>query len=129
MYDPEEFTVVLRGCNNQSVFVIPTGYVEASWIRFISRQTPYPSPPTHAFILSIIRALDGVPIEVVVHGYNMITNVYECYLAVRKGENVIKVGCRVTDALAISLVAAIPLKVNTAFLGRVVGVGGVGVDS
>ena len=116
-YDPDEFVLVLLNESGELVFVVPTGYVEACGIRYAAMRTSCASPLTHELLIDMIDALGGTFLEGVLHGYDKLANVFTCYLTVRTGNRIIKVKCRISDAVAVSVVADKALKVNTAFLG------------
>ena len=118
IYDPEQFLIVLRSTQSPSFFVFPTGFVEACSIRYIGRKTSSPNPLTHDLIVKIIDAVGGSLHETVLYGYDKNVRTYLCQLVIGTAGGIVKVRCRVSDAVAIALVSNIPVNVNTAFLGR-----------
>jgi len=118
MHQRQEYFLVLKGISGEFVFLVPTGNIEASWIWLIAAKARYSSPPTHEMIVNIIQTLGANPLEAVVYGYIEDTNAYKCHLVLRTHDGIVTVDCRVSDAVAVSLVADVPLRVSVALLGK-----------
>ena len=65
-----------------------------------------------------MNGYEGSIVEAIFDGYNKTFHFYESYLLVSRGNGTVKIKCRGSDAVGISLFTKIPIKVNTAFLGR-----------
>ena len=117
-YEQDRFTVVLRGKETGAVFVIQTGYIEATLIRGYARKIPYTNPLTHELILDVMNQIGGVVSEAVVNVYDAKDDSYRCYLAIETAGELVKVKCRISDAVCISLCAGVPVRIDRAFLGK-----------
>jgi bifunctional DNase/RNase len=117
-HNVQRFTLVLESRESQSVFLFPTGFVEASWVRFIAAKASYLGPSTHDLMLNILDVLGGTLVEAVVDGYDKNTRGYECHVVVRTADGASNhVKCRASDGVAFSLASGFPFKVHKAFLG------------
>ena len=108
--------VLLRAPLPRSIFVFPTGFIEASSIANLAKGLRYPRPQTHALLVSAVGALGGSVTEAVVSGYDNDNNVFECCMFLRIAKSDISIPCRVSDAVGISLTSGAPIRVNSAFL-------------
>jgi bifunctional DNase/RNase len=118
-YAPDRFTVVLKGKESGGVFVLQTGYIEATVIRGYLAKMPHPTPLTHELISNLTHALGGSLTQGLLHGYDKTLDAYKCSLVVVDSRRDLQhVVCRVTDAVSCSVCTEIPLKINAAFLGK-----------
>jgi bifunctional DNase/RNase len=118
LYEPEQFVVVLKSQTSGSIFVVQTGYIEAALIQAYAKKLACSHRTTFELILDIIQELDASVIGVVVQGYDKRGDTYQCYIGIESGGRVLRFSCRISDAVALSLVANVPVQVNTAFLGK-----------
>lgn len=114
-------SIVLKGIDDKSAFVVHVGYTEACSIYHAMKGGPYPSPPTHTLIGTLVQTLGGSLIEAVVESFDCKSQAYECHLAVQTRDGVVNVACRGSDAVALSLCTNIPIRVNSSLLGTTLG--------
>jgi bifunctional DNase/RNase len=115
--DSNYYTLVMKGSQSGFAFVSPIGYPEASWIWHLALKTPHAGVATHELIKSIVESLKGSLREAIVHDFDREADAYSCHLTIESDRGDVNVRCRVSDAVAISLVAQMPVKIDTAFLG------------
>lgn len=121
VYDDVLSSIVLKGIDGKSAFVVHVGYAEACSIYHAMKGGPYPSPPTHALIGTLVQTLGGSLIEAVVESFDRKSQAYKCHLAVRTRDGVVNVACRGSDAVALTLFTNIPIRVNSSLLGTTLG--------
>lgn len=114
-------SIVLKGIDGRSAFVVHVGYPEACSIYHAMKGGPFPTPPTHALIDKLVQTLGGSLSEAVVESFDCKSQAYKCHLAVRTRDGVVNVACRGSDALALSLFTRIPIRVNSSLMGQSLG--------
>jgi len=114
----QQFSLVLKGTDGKSALVVQIGYPEACSIYQAMKNAPSPTPPTHQLMAAIVQALGGSLSEAVVEGFDCQSQAYKCHLAVRTINGVVNVACRGSDAVALSLFTSLPIRVNSALMGR-----------
>lgn len=117
-YDPDEFSVVLKGSERQSVFAAQVGYAEAAAIYNAAKRFNGEAIGPHQLVLSVIRTLGSSPLEAVIRGYDRASGAYRCYLRIATPMGILEVTCRPSDAVAVSLWSDIPFKIRRDYLGR-----------
>ena len=118
VHEPQECMLVLRSKTDELFFVVPTGYVEACWVVQIARKTRYPATPTHELIANIVRALGASVLGASVYAYDANSGAFKCSLSITAPNGPVQVDCRISDAVAISLVSDFPIMIAKSFLGR-----------
>lgn len=114
--------IILRSVRDGRIFVIPTGFIEASTIYNLVA-TEMPSlPPTHRLLAKIIEALDSSFLEATVDSFDGAEGCYRARLLVHGREGDFSLACRVSDAAAIALIVNMPLSVRTQFLVDATGI-------
>jgi bifunctional DNase/RNase len=116
-HDAEVYAIVLKSVTTNLVFAMRTGYVGACSVFGVARAGLGLNPLTYELVNSLISGLDGSVVEAVIDGYNTEVKKYKCHLLIRKGQDVIRLNCRGSDAVGISFLARAPIRVNAAFLG------------
>jgi len=121
LIDHDRYSLVLKSQNSDSVFVLETGYVEICSIYGSIIADSDPTPLTFQLMLQLIDVLGGTFMESTIDRYNQDLRLYESYLTIRMPgqSDVLQVRCRGSDAIGLSVLAKKPIKINTAFLGRV----------
>jgi bifunctional DNase/RNase len=119
LHAAQEYFIVLKSVETESVFLMQTGYVEACSVYGAMYRRPHPNPLTYQLFQNLVHALDASIVEVVFDGYNKDIQGYESHLVVSKRGSTVNVKCRGSDAVGIAFLARIPIRVNTAFLGGV----------
>ena len=114
--EPEQFTLILQSTSGDGFLVVNTGYIEACSVYNIVKYPPSPFPVTHELILNIAEALGGTLLESLTDEFDEATSSYRCRLAIGGNSGVVSVRCRISDAVALSLLSKIPLKIDQAFL-------------
>jgi len=116
-HEEEQFALVMESPSG-GVFWADTGYVEACWNYYVAKNVPYPMIPTHVLILDIVRSLGGTIRQIMVEDYDTGRKAFSCKLIIEQGGRQIDIGCRVSDGLAISVCAHIPVDVDTGLIGH-----------
>ena len=116
LYEGDRYDVVLKSLQSKAVFGVPISYAQAMAIYdAVTKQGTSQYPLIHQLFADVIQRLGGSPREIAVYGYNKNQNVYDCFLAIEADEELIKVKCRVSDAIALSIHTGVRIKINAAF--------------
>ena len=108
--------VVLKDENDTRLLPIWIGGAEAQAIASRLQGVQFPRPMTHDLLLSILEELGGTVEEVVI--CRLERNTYYAVIRVRRGNEVLDVDSRPSDALAIALRAEVPVYVLRSVLDR-----------
>lgn len=117
-YHNQTCALILKAVRSGLAFFLPAGYQDASWVLHFANRTPHAGIPTHQLIVNMIREFGGTAEFAVVHDYYYSADRYGCRLNVATPAGDRTIECRVCDAVAISLLTNIPLRIDTAFLGE-----------
>jgi bifunctional DNase/RNase len=109
---------VLLGQSESSQVVVPVfiGGTEALSIELRRRHDSYPRPLTHDLLESLVRALGGELVKVQVD--ELRNDVFIGSVYVRRGEAILQVDARPSDAIALALGSAAPIFVAQAVVDR-----------
>lgn len=114
----EHITVVLKGIKSQCVFLSFIGYVECCQLYNLAKRVSCSMPQIHHLLLDVICRLDAFPKEAVIDAYDRTAQAFRCVLAIAVKSVEIRVPCRVSDAICLSIAADFPIKIHEAFLGK-----------
>lgn len=105
----DQQVIYLREVDGERTFPILIGIFEATSInrRFID--DPPPRPLTHDLLKNTIAALNGEVQDVVVN--NLMDHTYFAVIRIRRGEELIEVDSRPSDAIALSVHYDPPLPI------------------
>ena len=114
--------IVLKEKNGERAFPIVIGFFEAAAIDRHVKQVPSPRPLTHDLVHSVIREMGGTLERVNVN--DLRDNTFFGQLVVRRGEEMIIVDSRPSDAIALAVLAEVPIFVAEHVLDEVCGATG-----
>ncbi len=104
----EQF-ITLSEVGGERSFAIKIGLAEALAIERRLRGEPPARPQTHELIDSVLLVLGGELVKVVIHRLEKGT--YFANLIVRRGDTLIEVDARPSDAIALSVARRLPIEV------------------
>jgi uncharacterized protein len=113
--------IVLKEKNGERAFPIVIGFFEAAAIDRHVKEIPSPRPLTHDLVKLVIGALGGTleRIEVV----DLRDSTFFGRLVIRRGDERIEVDSRPSDAIALAVLAGVPIFVAEHVLDEVCGSG------
>ncbi len=105
----ENQIVFLKEVDGDRQFPILIGIFEATSIDARVKQRKRPRPLTHDLIVGIVEALDGELDSVVIT--ELKNGTYYAHLCVKRGEEMIEIDSRPSDAIAVAMTTTPPLKI------------------
>ena len=113
--------IVLREKNGERFFPIFIGYNEAMAIDRKLKEIPVPRPLTHDLLHNIIEGMGGKLARIVVN--DLRDDTYFALLEIRRGDEVIQVDSRPSDAIALAVRTPVSIFVEEQVLNRASAVG------
>ena len=101
--------IFLREKNGSREFPIVIGLFEATTIDRKLRHLTTERPMTHDLFRNMVRALGGKFLDVVI--YKVEGQTFYAHLRIKRGDTLILLDCRPSDAVAIALCESPPLKI------------------
>jgi bifunctional DNase/RNase len=117
--DPECYSVVLKSQQTGSVFGFYTGYIEACLIWQAILNEPMGSISTLELVCAVIQQLGAVPLTALVDGFDKSRQSWKSHLTIRMSDKDIKVACRISDLVALSIYSKISVSIRKEYLGKV----------
>lgn len=111
----DEQVIVLHEVDGERSLPIVVGLFEATSINRKVKGEPSPRPLTHDLIVNAIELLGGDIQDVVI--YDLRDGTYYAKLRVRHDGELRDIDCRTSDAVAVSVIAKVPIYVNESVLG------------
>ena len=102
--------VILRQNDGKGLLPLWIGAMEAMTISLVLNGEELPRPLTHDLLLMVTRALKGRLTGVDIVDYR--DDIYYAVLLLRGPEGLISVDCRPSDAIALALLASVPIRVK-----------------
>lgn len=117
----EQQILYLKEVEGERTFPILIGLWEAVTIqRRIKQEDHSLRPMTHTFLRNAIEALDGKVQDVVIN--NLLEHVYFSIIRIKKGETLVEVDARPSDAIALAVqyTPIVPIYIEDTILNEVV---------
>lgn len=111
--DPQ--VIVLKEVDGERSFPIVIGFFEANCIYRRVKGQIAQRPLTHDLIVSAIEHTGGEVQDIVIN--DLRDHTYYAKLRVRSGGELVELDCRPSDAIAIAVIAKVPIYVNEDVLG------------
>jgi bifunctional DNase/RNase len=109
--------IVLKEVEGDRSFPIVIGMFEATSIeRRVKKSMPLPRPLTHDLIVSVVEQMGGDIQDIIIS--DLQEHTYFARLRIRKDGELIEVDCRPSDAVALAVIARVPIYVNEEVLGE-----------
>ena len=118
--------IVLKEKTGERAFPIVIGFFEAAAIDRHVKEVPSPRPLTHDLLRSVIREMGGTLERVCVT--DLRDNTFFGRLDIRRGDVVVEVDSRPSDAIALAVLANAPIFVAEHVLDEVCGPGGFDIN-
>ena len=112
----EHQVIVLREVDGERHFPIMIGLFEATSIDRRVRGLQIPRPLTHDLIVNVVEQMGADLQDIVIN--ELRNGTYYAKLRVRQGGELIEVDCRPSDAVAIAVIASLPIYVAEDVLGE-----------
>jgi bifunctional DNase/RNase len=109
--------IVLKSLEADLFVVIECGYVEASSIFWVVDKVNLVYPSTHQLILDLLCTVGASPVEAVVDRGGPATGTYNCSLVIAMPQGTRTIPCRVSDAVALSVLSKFAVNVTRTLLG------------
>jgi len=103
--------LLLHDPKKNRILPIWIGETEACAISIAINKTVTPRPLTHQLLLNSVSAMGGKLTHAIID--RLVKNTYYATLIVQSGEKVVQIDSRPSDAVAIALLAAVPLFVSS----------------
>jgi len=111
--------IVLKEKNGSRAFPIVIGYFEAAAIDRHVKEIPMPRPLTHDLLASVIETFGGKLERVVIN--DLRDNTFFGLLYIRRGDELLEVDTRPSDAIALAVKSEAPIFVEDHVLEEVCG--------
>ena len=112
----EHQVIVLREVDGERHFPIMIGLFEATSIDRRVRGLQIPRPLTHDLIVNVVEQMGADLQDIVIN--ELRNGTYYAKLRVRQEGELIEVDCRPSDAVAIAVIASLPIYVAEDVLGE-----------
>ena len=113
----EQQMILLREVEGERNISMAIGIFEATSIDRRVKKLPSPRPLTHDLIANIIENLGGELRDVLIS--EMSDQTYYAKLHIRKDGEVTEIDCRPSDAIALAVIACVPIYVSEDVLEEV----------
>lgn len=105
-----DFVILLKGIGDERTLPISIGQMEAQSIAIHLNKVPFPRPLTHDLFKSLVDASNLKFLHTVI--YNLKDDTFYAWLVFEKGDKIIEIDSRPSDAIAIALRHSAPLYVD-----------------
>lgn len=102
----------LRDQNNNHHFSATLGYCESVALYLCIQNPVVPRPGTHNVLATAIEILGGHLQDVLIYGFAQTENCFLAYLRIQKGNQLLTIDVRPSDAMALAIVLNVPILVS-----------------